>query len=184
MGNLNVSNRYAAALINSAGEKNVLEEVSGDMLLVYNTLHGSKELRNCLASPILKEAKKTEIVEAVFADRVGSDSMNFLRFIVAKKRVDILTDIVKRFNDIRDEELGIADAEVTTAFEADESQKDKLKTQLEEYTGSKLRMKFNIDSSIIGGFIVKISDKVIDASLNNQLKKLKKKLLDESVFSN
>lgn len=184
MGNLNVSNRYAAAFYQSAREKNVLEIVSGDMQLVYNTLAGSRELRNYLASPILKEAKKKEILNAVFGDRIGTDSIKFLNFIVVKKRVDILADIVKRFNDIRDEEIGIADAEITTAVETDSSQKDNLQKQLEEYTGTKLRMNFNVDNSIIGGFKAKVSDKVIDASVSNQLKKLKKKLLEESAFSN
>lgn len=178
MGNLNVSNRYASAFYSNAEDKNILDSVADDMRMIYETLEGSRELRYHLASPILKDEKKTDILNAIFADKVNPDSINFLRFIVSKKRIGIISDIVKRFNDIHDINTGTADAEITTAVDIDESQKEELKSQLEQFTKKKLRLNYNVDASIIGGFKVKIADRIIDASLKNQLKKLRKALLN------
>jgi F-type H+-transporting ATPase subunit delta len=152
--------------------------------LVDATLSASKELRSFLSSPILKDEKKKDILNALFADKVSNDTSEFLNFVLEKKRVEILPDIVRRFNEIRDQKLGIANAVISTATEMDESSKGLLKTQIEAFTNKKLRVNFKTDESIIGGFTVKVSDKVIDASLRNQLAKLKKTLLSEKISIN
>ncbi len=184
MANFNVSNRYATAFDEIAREKGVIDLVTQDMQLIEETLNASKELRTYLASPILKDEKKKEILDAVFTENVNKETSDLLEFVVEKKRVDILPDIVKRFNEIRDDQLGIANAAIVTASEVDDESKKHLQDQLEEYTKKKLRASFKTDNSIIGGFTVKVSDKVIDASVKNQLAKLKKTLLSEKISIN
>lgn len=184
MGNINISNRYAEALIELSEERKILDKVTEDMRMIQLTLHDSRELRNILASPIIKDSKKNEIINAVFGDKITKDTINFLAFIIDKRRIDILFDIVKRFNDLRDNALGIANAEIVTASSIDESEKNLITDKLEQFTKFKLRTNYKVDENILGGFKVKISDQVIDASLKNQLDKLKKTLLKEQIFNN
>ncbi|MBU1098456.1 MAG: ATP synthase F1 subunit delta [Bacteroidetes bacterium] len=184
MGKLNISNRYAKAFIETANEKKVIEKVTEDMQLIQNVLENSRELRTFLSNPIMNDAKKIEVLSAIFSDKLCDVSLSFLKFIVEKKRINMLIDISRRFNDIRDESLRISNAEVITATQIDDTQKEMLKTNLESFTKKKLRMKFKTDDSIIGGFKVRILDQIIDATLKNQLNKLKKKLLEESISVN
>ncbi|MBN1299786.1 MAG: ATP synthase F1 subunit delta [Melioribacteraceae bacterium] len=184
MANLNVSNRYASALYEDVSEKGVIDRVSEDMRLIHSTLEASKELRNFLASPVIKDVKKIDILHELFSSKTEKETVAFLDFIVQKKRINILSDIVKRFNDIHDRKTGVANAEIITAHQLDEEEKKLLKDKLEKFANVELRVSYKVDDGIIGGFISKINDKVIDATLRNQLKKLKMKLLEETVSQN
>ena len=95
MSELNISTRYATALMNLADEKNQLDQISSDMDLVHKTLHESKELRSVLASPVIKEVKKRDILIDIFSSQVSDESLSFIKFILSKNRQDYLYKIVK-----------------------------------------------------------------------------------------
>ena len=179
-----VSHRYARALMGLAEEKKIFEKVSDDMLLVYNALKGSKELRTILSNPIIKEEKKLSILEAVFKSKVTKDSMEFVNFIVKKNREDVLYEIAKHFLELRNEKLGIIEAEVFSVEEFSKTQKANMQKKLEDYTKKKVELSFKVNPLLIGGFLIKYSNKIVDASVKNQLSLLRKKLLEENQFSN
>ncbi len=176
----NVSSRYAVALMELAEEKNLFEQVSNDIEFVCNTFSKSKELRNIISSPVIEQEKKTAILTEIFSQHVNADALNFIKFIIDKNRDDLLFSILKRFVDLRDEKLGIANAEVYSAVDISEDQKNDLAGKLKEFTGKKIKAQFKTNENLIGGFKVKIGDKVFDASVANQLSTLKKTLLSET----
>lgn len=177
MGNLNITTRYANALLQLAEEKNAFEEISGDMELIYNTLEKSRQLQVMLISPVIKTDKKHAVLESIFHGQIGLITMNFIQFIIRKNREDLLYKIAARFLELRDQKLGITNAAVMSAVDLTADQKDKLKNRLEEYTGKKVRLTYSINQELLGGFIVKLSDTVIDASLKHQLEMLKEQFL-------
>lgn len=177
MSDFNITSRYANALIELSEEKNVFEKTASDVDLVFNTLFGSKDLRVMLESPIIKSAKKIEILKEIFSSYISKDTINFLTFIVNKNREDLLFEIVRRFVDLKNRKLGLVDINVKSAVEFDEAQKDLMKTQLTEYTKKQVRIDFNVDENLIGGFVAKVGDTVLDGSVKQQLKNLKKQLL-------
>ena len=183
MSNYNVSSRYARALIDTATDNNIFNKVTSDVVLVYNSLKDSKELRKVLASPIIKEVKKIEILSEIFQDKISKDTLNFIRFIVSKNRENMLIDIMRRFLDIKNEKLGIIEVDVVSSHELNEEQKSVLKKQLKEKTSKEVLLSYRIDESIIGGFKLKLNDTVIDASVQNQLVQLRKVFLDENMIS-
>lgn len=184
MGNLNISNRYATALLSLATDKNAIESIYGDFQLVYNTIKSSNDLKVMLGSPVIKNEKKIGMLSEIFSGRVGQDSLDFILFIAKKNREDLLFNIVERFLELIDDYHGVVPAEVKSPVELSDKQKDRLRAKLEEYTGKKVRLSFALDDTLLGGFIVRMKDKVIDASLKHQLEKLKDELLKGGVSYN
>lgn len=181
MSNYNVSNRYANALLYNFDDISIQTKVAADMNLILNTMIGSRELRQILASPVIKTNKKLEILNAVFESRIQKESMNFLKFVVTKNREDILLDITQRFIELWNSKIGLLSVKVYTAHELNTEEKVEFENKLKNYTGKNVSVRFFIKKEILGGFLIQIGDTVIDASITNQLRNLKHKLLQENV---
>jgi F-type H+-transporting ATPase subunit delta len=160
-----------------ASEKDLFEQISSDMESVFNTIRQSREFKVMLTSPVIKTYDKEQVLLKVFENNISHDSLNFLLFIVRKNRENLLFDMIRRFLDLRDKKLGIVNAEVTSASEFSDEQKSKLTIKLEEYTRKKVRLSLQINRNLLGGFIVKIEDTVLDASLYHQLELLKEQFM-------
>lgn len=173
----NVSTRYSKALFEQAESKGNLNAVAADVEFVHNTIEGSKELRNLLKSPVIGEDRKLSALEEIFKNKTSQDIINFLKFIVSKGRADLLNEVLKRFLEIYDENAGIVNISVSSSEKMNELQAKKLENNLESFTNKKVKVKYSVDDGLIGGFIAKIGDTLIDASVANQLRLLKKQLL-------
>ena len=185
MGILNITSRYAKALLDIVQEKKILDKVSKDVELAYNTFKDSKELRQVMSSPVLRSDKKSEIIKQIFSKKISDDVLNFLLFVVEKNREEFLYDILKRYIELNDTLMGIVSADVVSPVKMKDAQVDKLKVQLEKFTGKKVKINTKENKDLLGGFIVRLGDTVIDASVDHQLVMLKKKFLeDQSLATN
>jgi F-type H+-transporting ATPase subunit delta len=177
MSTYKVSYRYASSLLNSVIDKNVFDAVSDDIRLISSILEANRQLLIALSSPIIKPNLKLTVLESIFKSRVNIETMNFLRFLIEKKREDLLGDIAKIFLVLRDEKLGIVNVKVKTIVDFTHDQADQFKNNLEKLLQKKVRLNFNVDPNVIGGFIAQVGDTVYDASLKHQLELLKKQFL-------
>ena len=177
MSNFNISTRYAKALMEFADDKKSLEPVSDDMLLVEDALANSKELRAVLKSPVINNKKKESILQELFADKTNKTSMEFILFVNSKNRENILFDIAKRYNAIRNVKLNRVEAEIFSIVEFSDDQKNNLQKQLTEFSQKEVIPTFKTGESLIGGFTIKMNDTVIDASVKQQLNRLRKSLV-------
>ena len=184
MSEYNISSRYARALLQLAEEKHELERVHEDMSTVDQTLRDSKELRAMLKSPVVKDDQKHDILDGIFQEHLSKDSLQFLHFILDKKRENYIYDISQRFIELYDHKRGIVKADVKSSADLNDQQKDILSKKLAEYTGKKVQSRYRTDDSILGGFIVRIGDTVLDASVNRQLQLLKERLLQDNSVLN
>ncbi|MGE5400864.1 MAG: ATP synthase F1 subunit delta [Ignavibacteriales bacterium] len=184
MSNLNISSRYASALMQLASEIDTFQQVSADMELVYNTIRDSRELQVVLLSPVIKSEDKSRVLTGIFETRVSTDSLSFLHFVIKKNREHLLFNIIRQFLVLRDQKLGVVNAEVYSVVDLTDDLKEKLSKRLEEYTKKKVRLSFSLKNELLGGFVVKINDTVIDASLSHQLELLKEQFLKEGSSPN
>ncbi|MCX6149402.1 MAG: ATP synthase F1 subunit delta [Ignavibacteriales bacterium] len=184
MSDLNISNRYAHALMNLATEKNFLEKVSEDIDLISKTFSASKELQLMLINPIIKPETKLSVLAEIFKSKVNSDTFEFLEFVIHKDREILLFKIIKQFLVLRDKKFGILNAKIISSTELLDDQKMNLQKKLEDYTKKTVRLSFAINPKLIGGFIVKMDDTIMDASLRHQLDLLKEKFLQGNVSMN
>lgn len=179
MKNLRVSNRYAKALLGLAEENNFSEQAFKDMKLVYDSLESSKELQTVLKSPIIRIAKKMNILKALFGDRLHPVSMHYLNIITRKRRASLIMGIAFEYMNIYRDSLDIETVTLITAGEINDdliARAKKIASTLTPRTN--IEFKHVHDPSAIGGFILKIGDLLYDASVKRKLSTIKKRLLE------
>jgi F-type H+-transporting ATPase subunit delta len=184
MTDFKVSHRYATSLLEDSVEKNKLETITADMILLSNTLKDNTKLQLALESPVIKPEVKSSILNEIFKDVFDEDTFKFVDFVIKKKRESLLCTIASRFLALRDEYLGETQVSVKTVYEFSEEQKRTLTEYLEKTLDKKVRLTFTIDEDLIGGFVAKAGDTLFDASLQHQLGLLKNQLLYGSISKN
>jgi F-type H+-transporting ATPase subunit delta len=170
-----VAARYAKSLLELAIERGNLEQVAGDMKYLYETQAKNAELVSLFNSPIIDTAKKIEVMKAVFG-QFETITMDFVVMIAEKKRENFLPEIAASFNAQLKEYKGIHMVELVSAIALDESTKKTILAKVEASVNGTLEVTEKIDPSLIGGFIVNIGDRRIDASVASQFNKLKQSL--------
>lgn len=178
MSNYRISDRYAKSLLSLAKTQNVLESAKNDMLLISNSLKGSSELRVLLQSPIVPSDKKISILEGVFGMHISQLSKAYLQIIVKKRREAFLNEIALSFINLYNKEMGIAIAKLSCAHPLDANMEQKILAIVKQETQKDVQMHVQINPMLIGGFVLTVGDKQIDASIKRQLQNLRKQFSD------
>lgn len=168
------TSRYVKSLLDLAIEKNALEEVHRDMLLFSDTVSKSRPLELLLQNPIIRHEKKLAVLKGLFSGKVNSLTMAFFDIITRKNREPILASIAREFHNAYNEYRGIGKATVTTAIPLDERLRAEIENLVRKYSDKKqIELKEIVDPDLIGGFILKVGDRQVDASIKSKLKILK-----------
>jgi F-type H+-transporting ATPase subunit delta len=175
-----VSTRYALSLLESAIQKNLLDTVSSNVELVSEVIKQNPNLNRMLQNPVIRPELKSSILNEVFKSRVNLETMDFILFIVKKKREEFLHSILERFKELRDSKLGFVNVNVLVASEFTDTQKNELQLKLQRTLNKKVRMNYKVDEKILGGFIVQAGDTVYNASIKHQLDLLRKQFIEAS----
>lgn len=174
-----VAFRYAKSLLDLAQEKGLTEEIHKDMLFFRDTLDASRPLALALKNPIIRSDKKSQIVKLIFANRVNPVSMAFFNIIARKNREAIIDAIADEYIRLYDQMKGVGRATVVTTMPLTEELRSEFKAMVAKATGSKqVELKEKVDEKIIGGYILRIDDQQVDASLRSQLNNLKLQFLN------
>ena len=179
-----ISYRYANSLVQLAEEKKVFKKVTDDAELIFNTLNSSKELRSVLRSPVIKVNDKKSLLQKIFEKKICSETASFINFVIEKNREDILFDIFKEFIALADKKNDIVKAKVVSASELNDQLRQRMIDDLSKKTNKKVSANYNVETNLIGGFIVRIEDTVYDASIKHQLNLLRKRFSEEINLSN
>lgn len=170
-----VAVRYAKSLLELALEKGNLDSVAGDMHFFTQTLEENKELSVFLNNPVIDAEKKTSVFKAVFA-QFEEVTMSFFALVTKNGRESVLPAIAKAFDAEVKAYKGIVAVELITAVALDDATRKSILAKVDAHVNGTLEVKETIDTDLIGGFIVKMGDKQIDASISNQLNNLKQRL--------
>ena len=178
-----VATRYASALADvvTTGANAAAETTLGELQAFESVLRSSTELQNALISPAVPPSRKRAVVGRL-ADtlKLSRVTRNFLFVLIDHRRIASLADIVQSFETVADERLGFARADVTSAREIAEPQRKQLNAQLERLSGKRIRARYSVDDSLIGGVVARIGSTVYDGSVRGQLNNLGKRLSTES----
>ena len=165
-----LSARYAKSLLGLALEQNALDAVYADMQAVKEQCAGSRDLSLLLKSPVVKTDKKQSILKEVFGDRLGTLSMAFINLLADKRREYHLEGIASAFITQYKAHNNITTATVTSAVELADDAREKLRSMVKEnYPGQEIELQEQVDASLIGGFVVRVADKQVDASIKRSL---------------
>ncbi len=172
-----VASRYAKSLIELAKEKNVVDEVYQDMVLFKKTTDENRLLRAALASPVVRHEKKLGILKGIFEDKVNPVTFSIFIIITKKNREAILDAIAAEYIKSYDDYRGIQKATVISSTPLTEELRKKFIGIVAEATGKTVELEEKTDPELIGGYILRIGDRQIDASVKSRLNELKLKLV-------
>ena len=169
-----VSDRYASALYDLAAEKKLVDPVLEDLSNLKNILKDNKELSLVVKSPLITSIDKLNIFESLLK-KINANELTstFLKVIEKNKRFSNLASIITQFMNINSQKRGDVLADITSADELNDDQKNNITNQLKSILGDKLSLSFDVDKNIMGGLIVKVGSKMIDTSLANKINKLR-----------
>ncbi|MGH9776595.1 MAG: ATP synthase F1 subunit delta [Candidatus Acidiferrales bacterium] len=175
-----MARRYAAALADVALERGVAEKVRKDFAAFLDCYRGAADLRNFLASPAVPKLAKQGAVEKLGARLgIGLEMRNFLFLTIDHRRTENLGEIREAFETELHTRMGVAEAEVTSARELSAEEKRGLNGALERLTGKKIESRYQLDSGLIGGAVVRIGSTIYDGSVKQQLEHLRAELESE-----
>ena len=165
--------RYAKALLELSIEQNVLENSYHDMLLIESACSECKDLALLLKSPIVKADHKLKIFREIFEGKLSNSSMMFINIILTKKRESLIRGISKSFIALYKQHNNIESASIKTAVPISQQLKEEVLSYIKSETSNSVELTEIVDAKIIGGAIIKMGDKQLDASVSTELAELR-----------
>ena len=166
--------RYAKSLIELSIEKNCLDAVKADMDLIQSTCAESKDLVLLLESPVVRADKKLAVLKAVFGAQFSELTNAFVNILTEKGRESLLDDIAAAFEDQYLANKNILRTIIKSVDGVNDAFKAKVTEMIKAAYQKGVEIVEEKDASLIGGFILTIGDKQIDASISSKLAELEK----------
>ena len=168
-----ITTPYAEAFLQVAESRQEVDQVVDQAKAVLALWHQSPELREAMSSPVLEVEAKKAALQALFSDQLTPSFLNLLKLLADRQRIGVLDAVLERMLELYREQRNIALASVTSATALNEEQQAELSKKVQAVAGTdKLEIKLTVDPDLIGGFVVKVGSKVIDASLAGQVRRL------------
>jgi F-type H+-transporting ATPase subunit delta len=166
---------YARALFEAAKEEGRLARVQEELTDFVMTSEEVPELRSVLESPELDSRAKTALLEQVLGE---ADELvrNFLLLLTAKGRGGEVEEIAREFDALVARDQGILDLELTTAVELSQQDFDQLVDRIGKASGRKVRASRAVDPSLVGGLVLEVGSRRLDASIRGRLDRLRQEL--------
>jgi F-type H+-transporting ATPase subunit delta len=182
MQNPRLASRYAKSLLDLAVEKNNLDAALQDMQLLNSIFRQSHDFELMLRSPVIKGDKKLSVINAVLAGyKINAMTSAFITLLVNKGRESNLPEVAEAFITQYNTLKNIRSVKLTTAVAIDESIKKGIEAKIKSYMPQdSVALKTEVDSSLIGGFVLEVEDKLFDASVKKSLNDIRTSIVDHS----
>ena len=168
-----VASRYANALFGLAEERGGLEQAGADLASLQQMAQESDDLGRLLASPIVSREQHARAMDAV-AERLGaSDTVrSFLGVLARQRRLGALGAIIDEFARLLAAHRGEETAQVISAVPLDEAQLGTVREAVAKFAGRPVQLAAEVDPALLGGVVVRVGSRMVDASLRTKLQNL------------
>ena len=174
-----VHRTYARALYEAAHDKGDVAAVREELADFVQAVHDVPELRAVLANPQVDRRAKAAALESLLAD--GHELLgNFLRLLAEKGRIGALDEVQREFERLVAAAEGQLDVELTTAYELSEEETSAIVDQIAEASGRRVRATRSVDPALIGGIVLQVGSRRVDASLRGRIERLRRELTTRS----
>jgi F-type H+-transporting ATPase subunit delta len=169
-----VAGRYASALFDLAGEQGYRPEVEQNLVNFQQLLDMSEDLRRLVRSPVFSADEQGRALAAIL-HKAGIDGLaaNFLKLVAKNRRLFAVADMIKAYRALSARARGEVQAEVVSAIPLNDAQVGALKETLKALERKNVQITTRVDSSLLGGLIVKIGSRMYDSSLRTKLESLR-----------
>lgn len=169
-----VASRYAKSFIDLSMELGALEKAITDMNHIASICKSNPDFVTFLKSPVIKTDKKLNVLNELFAKKLDKTTFTYITLITNKKREMYLPEIAAEFLNQYNAKKNILKAVVTSANGLDDAMRKKIMDLVKEVNTSEVVIEEKINKDIIGGIIIRVGDKQIDASIARKLNELKR----------
>ena len=170
-----VSKTYAQALFELAVEEGKTTDFLEEAVALLEVLRSNAEFGQFMNHPKIQKEDKLEVVQNVFRDKISRELLGFLVTVIEKDRYPEIEAILEDFIASVKEHNNIGTAYVTTAIAINEQEKQDIELATTRYRT--IECIYDVDTSLIGGMVIKMGDRVVDSSIRTKLDKLQRELL-------
>jgi F-type H+-transporting ATPase subunit delta len=169
-----VAGRYASALFELAQDQGAVDAVAGDLDRFARLVDESPDLARLLRNPVFTAEEQSRAIDAVL-DRAGIGGLagNFIRLVAAKRRLFALPDMIRGYRDLVAQARGVVRAQVTLAEQPSDRVIDDIRGALRDVAKAEVDLSVRIDPALIGGLVVKLGSRMIDASVRTKLNSIR-----------
>jgi F-type H+-transporting ATPase subunit delta len=168
-----LAGRYALALFELAQEQDALDAIAGDLRALKALYDESADLRRLVRSPALTREEQGRGIDAI-AEKAGFSKLarQFLGLLAHKRRLFTLPEVIEAFEGMLSRHRGEVSAELISAVPLSDEQIGKFEEQLSETVGKSVSLATSVDAALLGGIVVRVGSRMIDASLKTRLHRL------------
>jgi F-type H+-transporting ATPase subunit delta len=166
---------YARSLLELAGSK--APEIGQELADLRQIVEETPSFAAFLSDPGISESERSAVLDRVFKGKVSPLMWNFLGVVNVKGRLGKLAEIADAYDEMLDEMLGKVEVDLTVAKPLSQEQLAVAQQKISAALGKEAVVHSYVDDSIIGGIIVRVQDKLLDASVRYQLQAMKEQLL-------
>ncbi len=170
-----VARVYADALFGVAKEKDELDEIHEQLGQFADAMSESHDMQTFFFSPYFTSAEKGDAI-AKAVSGAGDEFMNFLELLAEKHRMPVIFAIRRAFDELWAEERKRLDVTVTSAVELDPKVVKKVGDEIQKQTGREIDLNAVVDEDVIGGLVLRVGNRVLDASVRAKLDRLRKEI--------
>ena len=171
-----LSREYGDGLYALARDEDLRDELHDELMEVWDLMEAQPRFLKLLSSRAIERGERLKVVDQTFAGRIHPYLVNFIKLMVEKERFDAFGESVKWFHHCYNEDLGIVEAEATSAKPLDQAEYDALKQKLQKLSGKRVSLLCHVDPSVIGGVRVEMDGRRYDNTIQNKLDRLKQSL--------
>ena len=173
------SRRYAQAIFQLAQESNDVEKWLDDLTVLAAAV-GDKLFASFMDSPQVETEKKSTVIGELFDKEVGGLAVNLMCLLASINAVKNLPSITDSFQELVDEERGIERCEIVSAVGLTEEQRKRISKGISELVGKEITVETRVDEEILGGFVARVGDRLIDGSLKTRFEDMKRELVKKT----
>ena len=170
--------RYSLALYELAEENKHVQEIEEQSFALIRLIKESRDFESIIKNPTNKKEDQISVIKKISQSYNFNNLLkNFLCFLVEKRRLFFLRNILKNFVDICSQKRGEVKARLVAAKQLSNDEVNKIKEELSKGFTNKLKLDYKCDPSLIGGLIIQVGSAMIDTSIKNKLKQLENKMI-------
>jgi F-type H+-transporting ATPase subunit delta len=171
-----VARRYAEALLALAQERGLVEKLDAESKALAE-LFGDRQLRAFFTAPQIPAERKKQALDKALRGKVDGVMLNLTRLLVDKDRIAHLPEIMREFDRLTDELRGVEEVTIVSAQPLTGEQQQQVVDNLKRFSAyGTLRVKTEVDTTLLGGVMVKLGSRVLDGSIASRLDDLRQSL--------
>ena len=168
---------YARSLLELANERGQTEDVANDMGALGQLVEETPSFADFLKDPGIGREERDAALGRVFGGKLNVLADRLLRLMSERGRLGMLPEVVGAFEHLLDEQLGKVEVDVTVAERLGEEELADVRRRVSQALGKDAVVHQYVDAEIIGGMILRVGDRVVDASVRRQLEAMRQRLL-------